>query len=155
MYYYHLPHHQQLPYEHALYHSMPASAPFHPSLLYQPVKQPDSLLARPNPSTPSENRPSFPPVDTGHLNASAIESRKLMVEASKLLDRLATSNDFATKLMEAAQRSDTAEVKRLIRSIGITSLVDVEYNPDGLRLEFKATASGAECCRLLIALRWR
>ena len=79
----------------------------------------------------------------------------LMVEASKLLDRLATSKDFATALMEAAQRSEMEEVKRLIHSIGITSRVDVEYNPDGLRLEFKADVRGVECCRLLIALRWR
>lgn len=154
MYYFHQPHHQLFPYEHMAYQPMPASPPFHPSLLYQPVKQPDSLLVRPNPSTPTDNRPSFPPVNPGHLNASANESRKLMVEASKLLDRLATSKDFATTLMEAAQRSETAEVKRLIHSIGITSRVDVEYNPDGLRLEFKADVGGVECCRLLIALRW-
>ena len=155
MYYFHQPQNLQFPYGHMAYQPPPASPPFHPSLLYQPVKQPNSLLARPNSPAPSENRPSYPPVNPGHLNDSANESRKLLVEASKLLDRLATSKEFATLMMEAAQRSETAEVKRLIRSIGITSRVDVDYNPDGLRLEFKGEVGGVECCRLLIALRWR
>lgn len=155
MYYFYHPYHPQFPYGHTAFQSTPTSAPFHPSLLYQPMTHSESLLVRPNSSQPSDNRPSFPPVNPGHLNDSANESRKLMVEASKLLDRLATSKDFATALMEAAQRSETAEVERLIRSIGITSRVDVKYNPDGLHVEFKAEVGGVECCRLVIALRWR
>ena len=38
--------------------------------------------------------------------------------------------------MEFAQRSNTDEVKRLIASIGVKSNVKVNFNPDGLHLEF-------------------
>lgn len=97
----------------------------------------------------------YPPVDPNLLYQSANETKKLMKEASIVLDKLADSKDFDTKLMYAAQASDLEEVNRLIASIGITSKVDVSYNPDGLRLTFSSQVSSTDCCRLVIALRWR
>ncbi|WP_338451013.1 hypothetical protein R4Z09_03580 [Niallia oryzisoli] len=50
----------------------------------------------------------------------------------------------------AAETSDIEEV-----FIGVTSDVDIRYNPDALRLEFTSKVVDLDCCRLLITLRWR
>jgi hypothetical protein len=97
----------------------------------------------------------LPPVDPNLLYQSANESKKLMKEASMVLNKLSESKEFDVKLMYAAETSDVEEVKRLIHSIGVTSEVDINYNPDGLRLEFTSKVANVDCCRLLIALRWR
>ncbi|WP_139187797.1 hypothetical protein [Bacillus tuaregi] len=94
------------------------------------------------------------PVDPTILYQSANQTKTLMKEGSMVLNKLADSKEFDKKLMSAAQISDTEEVKRLIQSIGITSDIDINFNPDGLRLEFKSKAEHTECCRLLISLRW-
>ena len=154
MYYFHQPYHQHFLYGPTAYQVTPASSPFHSGLLYQPVEQPHSPPAQPHSMQQPKSRPSFPAVNPGNLYASAKESRKLMAEASILLDRLATSKEFDAKLMNAAQRSDTAEVNRLIRSIGLTSRVNAEYNPEGLRLGLTSEVAGVECCQLSIAMRW-
>ncbi|MFD1039634.1 hypothetical protein ACFQ3N_14690 [Virgibacillus byunsanensis] len=95
------------------------------------------------------------PVDPELLYESANESKKLMEDASKVLEKLSQSKEFDTKLMYAAQVSDTEEVERLIHSLGVTSEVNVNYNPDGLRLEFKSKVKEIDCCRLVVSLRWR
>lgn len=78
-----------------------------------------------------------------------------MNEASMVLDKLSESKEFDAELMYAAQASDIEEVNRLIHSIGVTSEVDVNYNPDGLRLEFYSKVENMDCCHLFISLRWR
>ncbi|WP_173916869.1 hypothetical protein [Halobacillus sp. Marseille-Q1614] len=94
-------------------------------------------------------------VDAELLHGSAVESKKLMKDASLVLDMLADSKEFDEQLMQAAEQSNEQEVKRLIDSIGVSSKVEVHYNPDGLRLEFSSQLHGVDCCKLLIALRWR
>jgi uncharacterized protein YicC (UPF0701 family) len=101
-----------------------------------------------------QNR-QFPAVDPNILYHSANESKKLMKDASIVLDKLADSKEFDVELMYAAQASDIEEVKRLIHSIGVTSEIEVQYNPDGIRLEFKSKVPSLDCCKLSIALRWR
>jgi hypothetical protein len=97
----------------------------------------------------------FPPVDPGLLYQSANQTKKLMADASMVLNKLSTSKEFDAKLMYAAEHSDIEEVRRLVHSIGVTSDVDIHYNPDGLRLEFTSKVANLDCCRLLVALRWR
>ncbi|MFC7063356.1 hypothetical protein [Halobacillus seohaensis] len=94
-------------------------------------------------------------VNPDFLQQSAHQSKKLMQDASKVLDKLSESKDFDAELMHAAQVSDQDKVERLIHSIGITSEVDINYNPDGLRLEFKTKVAEIDCCKLHVALRWR
>ncbi|WP_101843549.1 hypothetical protein [Halobacillus sp. Marseille-P3879] len=93
--------------------------------------------------------------DPSILTQSANESRQLMKDASKVLDKLAESEEFDAQLMDAAQQSNDEEVKRLIHSIGVNSEVEVHYNPDGLRIEFRTSIEDVNCCKLHIALRWR
>ncbi len=97
----------------------------------------------------------FPPVNPELLHESALESKKLMKDASTILNKLSESTGFATELMNAAQASNTSKLNELISSTGITSNVSVTYNPDGLRLEFHSKIAHLECCRLLVALRWQ
>ncbi|MGP4041283.1 hypothetical protein ACTWP4_15485 [Gracilibacillus sp. D59] len=94
-------------------------------------------------------------VDPNLLDQSANESKKLMKEASMVLDKLSESKEFDAEIMYAAQASDFEEVKRLIHSIGVTSDVAINFNLDGLRLEFSSKVVNLDCCRLSIALRWR
>lgn len=156
MYYFHLPPLYPLPYGQTAYHPFSISPTVQSARLQQPISQRSTSISQLKPSSPSSaQKPEFPAVNPSHLYESAKRSRKLMSEASILLDHLATSKEFDTKLMEAAQRSNTAEVTRLIRSLGISADVDVHYNPDGLRLEFTSKIDGVDCCRLLISLRWR
>lgn len=97
----------------------------------------------------------YPAVEPNLLYQSANEAKKLMKEASIVLNKLSESKEFDAELMYAAQASDIDEVNRLIHSIGVTSNVDVHFNPDGIRLEFTSKVENVDCCRLLIALRWR
>jgi uncharacterized protein YicC (UPF0701 family) len=102
-----------------------------------------------------QNPRQLPPVDPNILYQSANETKKLMKDASIVLDKLSVSQEFDAELMYAAQASDIEEVRRLIHSIGVMSEVNVHYNPDGLRLEFKSQVASIDCCKLSIALRWR
>ncbi|MFC3039962.1 hypothetical protein ACFOGI_06825 [Virgibacillus xinjiangensis] len=97
----------------------------------------------------------LPPVDSELFYQSANEMKLLMEEVSLVLDRLAESKEFDTAVMHAAQASDQEEVQRLIESTGITSKVDVMFNPDNIRLEFTSKVGGEDCCHISIALRWR
>ncbi|MCP3026540.1 hypothetical protein [Halobacillus sp. A5] len=94
-------------------------------------------------------------VDPALLTESAAESKKLMKDASKVLDKIAESEEFDAQLMQAAQISDDEEVERLIKSIGVTSRLEIHYNPDSVRLEFSSSIEEIDCCKLEIALRWR
>lgn len=100
------------------------------------------------------NYRQFPEVDPSLLYDSANETKKLMKDASMVLDHFASSKEFDKQVMTAAQESNIEEVRRLIRSIGITADVDIQVNPDGLRLEFVSMVNGTKCCRLTVALRW-
>ncbi len=103
---------------------------------------------------PNQIHRQFPDVNTGFLHQSAQETRKLMREASIILDKLADSGEFSKKVMEAAQKSNNDEVERLLKSMGITSDIHVTFNPDELRMEFISKVENTECCRLTVALRW-
>ena len=86
-----------------------------------------------HPSVYHPNFRQFPSVDPAILYDSANESKKLMNDASMVLNKLSVSKEFDAELMYAAQASDIEEVKRLIHSIGVVSEVEVHYNPAGLR----------------------
>lgn len=117
---------------------------YHPGYYYPPVVPPGYWPVR-----------QLPQVDPNLLYQSANESKKLMNDASIVLNKLSESKEFDAQLMFAAQASDITKVKRLIHSIGVASAVEVTYTPDGLRLEFTSKVANLDCCRLLISLRWR
>ena len=116
----------------------------HPGFYQQPYYQPVYWQPR-----------QMQPVDSSVLYQSANQPKKLMKDASMVLDKLAQSKEFDTKLMAEAQASHSAEVEKLIRSIGVTSDVAVRYTPDGLRIQFSSAIDGYDCCKLTISLRWK
>lgn len=73
----------------------------------------------------------------------------MLEDARLLLARLSASKELARSILTAAQSSDTATVKRLIKQTGIKNDFDVTYNPDGIRVSLIREQS-----RFIIALRW-
>ncbi|WP_112180774.1 MULTISPECIES: hypothetical protein [Paraliobacillus] len=122
--------------------------------VYQPgyYYYPDYMFDRPYDQS---IRQQFPPINPNLLYQSANETRRLMKDANMVLDKLSNSKEFNTELMYAAQSSNKKEVNRLINSLGLASDVTIDFNPDGLHLEFKSQVESKECCHLKIALRWR
>lgn len=96
----------------------------------------------------------FPQVDPTMFEQSAKSMQTLMKDASLVLNKLAESKDFATKVMYAAQQSNMKEVDELIKSTGIKSQVKTSFNPDGIHMNLSSSIGEAECCHLTIALRW-
>ncbi|MCC8302396.1 hypothetical protein ACLNAQ_14400 [Bacillus sp. ICE1] len=90
-----------------------------------------------------------PPVHADILTASAKEAAGMLEDARLLLARLSASKELARRILTAAQSSDTAAVKRLIKQTGIKNDFDVTYNPDGIRVSLIREQS-----RFIIALRW-
>ncbi|WP_245823404.1 hypothetical protein [Metabacillus halosaccharovorans] len=101
----------------------------------------------------SPNR-QFPEIDPTLFEQSAKSMQVLMKEASLVLNKLAQSKDFASKVMYAAQQSNMNEVNKLIKSTGIKSKVKTSFNPDGIHLNLSSSIGGAECCQLTVSLRW-
>ncbi|RKQ37289.1 hypothetical protein [Oceanobacillus halophilus] len=97
----------------------------------------------------------YPPVNPDLFHQSANEMRMLMNDASIVLDRLADSTEFDEAVMSAAQESNKEEVKRLIQSTGISSNVDISFNPDNIRMVFNSKVDDSDCCRLEVSIRWR
>lgn len=96
----------------------------------------------------------YPDVDPTMFEQSAKSMQTLMQDASIVLQKLAQSKDFASKVMSAAQHSNMKEVDQLIKSTGIKSKVKTSFNPDGIHMELSSSIGQAECCHLTVSLRW-
>jgi hypothetical protein len=98
---------------------------------------------------------NYPPVNTSIFMSSAQKTLTLMSDAQTLLDHIGNSNDFAYKLMNAAQQSNMDEVNKLIGSTGVKVKPIVNINPDGLRLVFDEKLGELDCCHVIVIVRWR
>ncbi|MCR8867297.1 hypothetical protein NQ109_30775 [Priestia megaterium] len=100
--------------------------------------------------------PQYPPIDTAIFGHSVSSLQKLALESSTLLKMFADPS-FSHSLMTAAQAGNKMKVDSLIKSIGISTPVTVEYNPDGILLTMhaQAQAQGSQCCTLTMFLKWR
>ncbi|MEK3934324.1 hypothetical protein MKY41_03315 [Sporosarcina sp. FSL W7-1349] len=124
---------------------------FHPRLqAFMPVHP--GYLAMPSP-TPQNGRSPFPEVDTRKFNASATRFKEVMNQANRFINTLTASDDFAHRLMNAAQQSNHGEVEQLIRSTGVTITYNLKYTPDGIRIDFSNSDAENSCCTLRMALR--
>ncbi|MGE1198466.1 hypothetical protein ACQJ18_27680 [Priestia megaterium] len=97
--------------------------------------------------------PQYPSVDTAIFGHSVSSLQKLALESSTLLKMFADPS-FSHSLMTAAQAGNKMKVDSLIKSIGISTPVTVEYNPDGILLTMHAQAQGSQCCTLTMFLKW-
>ena len=96
----------------------------------------------------------FPPIDTKRLHSSAEKFLEIMGEARLLIDKIVSTPEFATELMDAAQLSNQKRVEELIASTGVKVKVETTYTPSGIQIEFDNSELGGGCCKLEIGLLW-
>lgn len=94
----------------------------------------------------------LPEVKPDQFVKSAQNSLILLTDARTLMTRF-QSKDYARRIMQAAQSSNTNAVNELLRTSGITHLPKVKYNPDGITLDFD-NKNAPPCCYLTLKLRW-
>ena len=56
--------------------------------------------------------------------------------------------------MTAAQESNKSVVTTMIRKIGVNTVPDIHYTPDGIRLDFYPK-TGEDLGHVIISLKWR
>lgn len=104
-----------------------------------------------------ENQGEFPrPISARNpdlLIQSAKSSQSLMDDAKKVVDMIASSKPFSTRLMAAAQESKMATVTDMIKKTGVKTTPDIKYNPDGIRFDFYPK-TGVENSHIIISLKW-
>ncbi len=100
-------------------------------------------------------RPQYPEADPTLFHQSAGSFKKLMSDATIVLNKLADSKEFAHQVMKAAQQNNKDEVEKLIQSTGVKETVDIDYNPDAITLEMTSKVEKTDCCKLVMTLRWR
>ncbi|MGV2620013.1 hypothetical protein QRD89_08810 [Halobacillus sp. ACCC02827] len=100
-------------------------------------------------------RPAFPEVDSSLFRQSAKAAKQMMNGAEKVMERVEASKEFADELMEAAQRSNRPKVEQMIKEAGAVGDFDFDYNPERIKIQWKGTAGGVDCCKMTVMLRWR
>lgn len=120
-------------------------------LYYQ---QPVYCYQQPQPYIPHQRVP-YPEIDATLFHQSAGAFKKLMKEATIILNKFSESEEFAYKVMDAAQQSNTDKVKALIKSTGVSGDVEISYNPDGINIAMVSKVEDKDCCKLEMAIRWR
>ena len=127
MYYY--------PYQYPIHPPMPV---YPPQRMFQPVPR------------------SYPPVNIKIFEGSVKSFRLLMDQGSILLDRLG-DQEFAGKMMSAAQQGKKAEVDQLINTIGLKVPVATRFTPTGINFQLIAQTDPNKlisCCTLTVHLKW-
>lgn len=102
--------------------------------------------------SPSE-RPLTSP-NPNLLIKAAKFSQPLLVDAKKVIDTFANSQPFSKRLMTAAQESKKSTVITMIRQTGVQTVPDINYSPDGIRLDFHPK-TGEDICHIIVNLKWR
>ncbi|MGQ7865403.1 inner spore coat protein [Bacillus sp. FSL W8-0920] len=92
---------------------------------------------------------TFPPVDAHSFQRAAKESARLVADASLITQQISSSLSFAQQIMEAAERSDSASVIRMLKQIGVKSGIDIRFSPEGIRIYLSLASS-----RLFLLLQW-
>ncbi|OCA85787.1 hypothetical protein A8F94_13010 [Bacillus sp. FJAT-27225] len=95
----------------------------------------------------------YPSVNISMFEQSVVQFQKAVAAASTLLKKF-SDRQFAKQLMTAAQSGNQNEVNRLIKSIGITLPMTIQYTPSGLILTIHAQGENLQCCDLSMILKW-
>jgi len=110
---------------------------------YPPLQVP--AIGNAYPRTPI----TFPPVDAHAFQKAAKESTRLVADASLITQQISGSLSFGQRIMEAAERADTASVIRMLKQIGVKSNIDIRFSPEGIRIYLSLSSS-----RLFLLLQW-
>ncbi|MGE7763943.1 hypothetical protein [Peribacillus sp. NPDC096540] len=125
-----------------------------PYFLYDPDLFP--ICDKPENMYRKSARPMFRPLTATNpdlLVKSAKTSQSLLLDVKKVVDTIATSMPFSTRLMTAAQESKKTVVMDMIRKTGVKTVPDIMYNPDGIRFHFHSI--GDENSHIIVSLKWR
>jgi hypothetical protein len=99
-------------------------------------------------------RTNYPEVDPTQVTESAGAFQGLMADAHIIIEKFATSKQFASQVMDYAQKGNQKEVQKLIQSTGIKNPVEITFNPDSINFTFIAKSKDVDCCKLVMALHW-
>ncbi|TGB04848.1 hypothetical protein [Halobacillus salinus] len=91
----------------------------------------------------------LPPVNPDQFASSAKEMEQVLKEGRTITKKVEDSTSFASSLMTAAQQSNYEEVKRLIKTLAVSSKVDVTFTPDSLKVKLNRQDS-----KLTLTYRW-
>ena len=83
------------------------------------------------------------------ISTSRKESARLVADASLITQQISSSLLFAQRIMEAAERSDSTSVVRMLKQIGVKSGIDIRFSPEGIRIYLSLASS-----RLFLLLKW-
>ncbi|MFD2046530.1 hypothetical protein ACFSTA_19505 [Ornithinibacillus salinisoli] len=128
--------------------------PIRNPIFYQLAFQPEWRHVMP-PNFHDEKRQQYLNVDPDLFFKSAGAFKELLGDASVILNKLSEDENLAYQIMEAAQQNNKEKVEELIKSTGVKGTVDVDYNPDGIKLNMLSKVEETDCCKLTMALRWR
>lgn len=113
----------------------------------------------------NQNRVTYTPVnhpnhyrqqlDPTLFMTSANDSQLLLNDALTIVRKISTDQNFARKIMEAARESKFSVVESLIASIGVSSIVDIWFNPDGMRIELPTNPQDKGKAMLKLSLIWQ
>ncbi|QDP40964.1 hypothetical protein [Radiobacillus deserti] len=98
--------------------------------------------------------PIFPQVQTHQFETSAKTCQVVMKDLDTLLQNIEHNQGFAYKIKDAAQKSNTSQIKTYINELGISTVPEVKYNPDGIQFIFTAKRTQIETCKLTLSIPW-
>lgn len=112
-----------------------------------------SLLGRNfyNPHIPMAIRP-FPKNDPTKMMSSAETLIDVNAQITLFIKKIAHSKPYAFKLRDAAQKSQTNQVERMIKEAGITYPFRTTYNPD--RFDITIFSKSDDCCMITAGIKW-
>ena len=87
--------------------------------------------------------------------SSANVSQRLLNDSLTIVRKISSDQNFAREIMEAARESQFSKVEQLIASIGVSNVVDVWFNPDGMRIELPSNPQEKGKAMLKLSLNWQ
>lgn len=76
----------------------------------------------------------------------------LLKDAESMTEAIHSSNELASSIMQAAQKSDKVQVRRLLQVYIKNSNFDLHFTPDGLIVMLVDLSR--RCCQLQLSFLW-
>ncbi|MDQ0257778.1 hypothetical protein J2S74_005240 [Evansella vedderi] len=97
----------------------------------------------------------YPPVNIEQFQKSLEAYQQLIKDGEVVLHQLRSSPDLMYRLMYHAQAGNDAEVDKIIKETGVTTVVETSYTPTSVTFTLYAEAPvQSRCCTLSMNLRW-
>ncbi|KYG28327.1 hypothetical protein ACU3L3_02035 [Priestia endophytica] len=107
---------------------------------------------QPYPYAPLYRFQSLPTVRPNQFKNSAQTMKRLLKDAESMTEAIHSSNELASSIMQAAQKSDIVRVRRLLQVYIRNSNFNLHFNPDGLIVTLVDLSK--KCCQLQLSFLW-